>query len=382
MKPLGAYAPTWPFGCAKSKRIYEDAISYVMAHQSADGTFGMPVSTAHDGLLLLTSDKPEHVEAARRAAYGRMDGGLGAEYHVWTFGYSSLLVTEYYLRTGDSAVLPYLRQLAKYLASSQGNSGSWGHNSAFSGIVQGYGEVNQAGIPCFLSMILMREAGVEVDEKAFNRSVNFFRRFAGAGCMSYGDGFPWTGEGENGLNGAGAICFNLLGDTETMKEYADNGAAFYLTEGCHTGSYWPHVWMPIGASLATDALFRRFMQEQAWYYDLCRRWDGAIVYIPNPKNFMVGGGLNSGPVWPTGGYGLVYAMPTRSLRILNAKPGVFGRRIAKMVEPARDLFKEKRWNDFDAFMLQWRKEKHSAAEDRDAADLLDARAGPGSIWHG
>ena len=375
LKPLGAYAAAWPFGCAKSKQIYDDAISYVMAHQSADGTFGGPWSTAHDGLLLLTSDKPEYVEAARRAAYGRMDGSLGAEYHVWTFGYSTLLLAEYYLRTGDSAVLPSLQKFGNYLSSSQAKSGGWGHNSAYYGIVQGYGEVNQAGIPCFLSMILLREAGIEVDAKTFQRSVDFFGSFAGAGCMHYGDGFPWTGEGENGLNAAGAIAFNLLGDTETMKEYAHNGArAFYLTEGCHTSSYWPHVWAPIGARLATDELYQRFMKEQAWYYDLCRRWDGSIVYIPHPENFMVGGGLGSGPVWPTGGYGLVYAMPTKSLRILNAKPGVFGRPLAPTLEPVRHLFKEKRWSDFDAAMAQWGKDNHSAADKLDAADLLAARA--------
>ena len=57
--------------------------------------------------------------------------------------------------------------------------------------------MNQAGLPCFLSLILAKKCGIEDPEidLAIERSTMFFRKFVGHGSIGYG--FHRSEAGEN-----------------------------------------------------------------------------------------------------------------------------------------------------------------------------------------
>ena len=96
------------------------------------------------------------------------DGGLVC----WGYGYHNLLLTEYFLATGDEYVLPAIREYAVKISMGQSSAGTWGHGFAWKvtnggeihGRLRGYGALNQAGLPCFLSLILSKKCGIEHPE--------------------------------------------------------------------------------------------------------------------------------------------------------------------------------------------------------------------------
>ena len=61
------------------------------------------------------------------------------------------------------------------------------------------------------------------------------------------------------------------------------------------------------------------MDNLAWYYDLCR--------LPKGGFDMVGGGMYSGENWGSGGMGLAYTAPLRTLRITGGPPTKFSKRV-------------------------------------------------------
>ena len=372
---MGRYAPTWPFDCKKSAAIRDRALRWLREHQLENGTFGLSVYTSLNGLFLLSSPRPEDQEAARRCVYGRLDGPPADCYNSWSYGYSALLLAEYFLATGDSVVLPRLDFYAKEIAAGQTNSGSWCHGMVRFGVPGGYGELNQAGVVCFLALVLARECGILVEEKALGKARRFFGRFAGLGCIPYGDHRPWAGTpASNGKNAIGAIAFRILGDTEKARAFADSTALGYLyTEAAHTGCFWGVTWNPLGAVLAKKTAFHTFLNEQLWYYDLLRRWDGGLKYLPNPENLTGFTGFSGNPIDVTGGYGLVYALPWKSLRILGAERGPFGAGASPSLNAAFDLFKQKKWEAFDKRMAAWRGRPDDPRERQQGGALLEKR---------
>ncbi len=376
LKPAGRYAPTWPTDCRKSAGIRDQALGWLRDHQRPDGTFGTSVYTAMNGLFLLSSPAPQDREAARRCIYGRLDGPPGDCYEAWSYGYSAMALAEYYLATGDSVVMPRLKFYAKELAAGQAASGTWGHGMARNGVVGGYGELNSAGVVCFLSLVLMRECGLEVDRTAFTKARKFFGRYAGLGSVPYGDNRPWTGSpSSNGKDPVVALAFHLLGEPDKARAFAETVSVSYAyTEDAHTGAFWGVAWNPLGAVLTKPAAFRRFLDEQLWYYEMQRRWDGGFQYLPNPENLTGITGFDGDAMTVTGGLGLMYALPGKGLRILGAEAGPFSRDAAPSLKPAIDLFRDKKWSAFDAWMKAWPKDSASPAVRVRAGQLLAKRA--------
>lgn len=376
LKPAGRYAPTWPIDCRKSAGIRSQALRWLRDHQRKDGTFGLSVYTALNGLFLLSSPAPEDREAARRCIYGRLDGPPGDCYSAWSYGYSAIALAEYYLATGDSVVMPRLKFYAREIAAGQAASGSWGHGMASNGVVGGYGEMNSAGVVCFLSLVLMQECGIQVDRMALAEARHFFGRYAGLGSVPYGDNRPWTGNpSSNGKDPVAALAFHVLGETDKARAFAETVSASYeYTEAAHTGAFWGVAWNPLGAVMTQPAAFRRFLDEQLWYYELQRRWDGGFQYLPNPENLTGITGFNGDPMTVTGGLGLMYALPGKSLRILGAEAGPFSKGAAPSLKPAIDLFRDKKWSAFDAWMRAWPKDTASPEVRMRAEQLLAKRS--------
>ena len=92
--------------------------------------------------------------------------------------------------------LPAIEAYTVCIARGQGKYGTWGHglfgpgrDGELHGPVPPYGPVNQAGLPCFVSMVLAQKCGVRDPElgPAIARSNRFFSYYAGKGFIPYGE---------------------------------------------------------------------------------------------------------------------------------------------------------------------------------------------------
>ncbi|MGB2824103.1 MAG: DUF6288 domain-containing protein [Phycisphaerae bacterium] len=376
LRKLGAYGPTWPFECSKSRKILAEACEFLARQQYPDGhiegELGMP--TAWAGLLLLASGDVKYLANARLAAHWFVDQRFATEkisLNNWPRSYAGIFLAEYYLATGDYAVIPELKALCGAIADGQMACGSWGHNSPW----DGYGAVNQVGLTCLMALVLAKECGIRVDEVALKKSVVFFRNYAGKGWIPYGDHVPWRGNSGNGKNAIAAVIFSLLrGEGETVRAFSTPVAAAYrYREEGHTGSFFSIMWGPIAAELAGRETFHPFMDYQKGYYDLCRTWRGGIANLPNAENLSgrtPGHYTFNGPIYTTGGLALLYAMPLRKLRILGAERGVFGQKLPAGLAKARTLFIDKKWQQFLEAFAPYRKKRGVPAGERELAAQL------------
>ncbi len=335
----GPYAPLWPYNCKKSAKILKDACQWLVDVQMPTGGFvedrgdGFALGPALEGMLLLSSGDPIFLESARRLAYdfvknpgpdpmkGEPTGSAG-----WGWSYQGMFVAEYYLRTGDSYVVPYLTWMSKVLGTGMGAAGSWAHGY---GHVGGYavgGYINPVGVMVLNALALMDEAGIEGDPEPLERASNFFRRWSyGGRGIHYGDHFnayaKKPGESGTGKNCVASLAFEVLGETDTAKRFALTVIDSYRhRDACHTGPFLPLMWGPIGASRSGEAEYKMFMDYWTWFHDLSRRWDGSFI-LPSKNG---GGGYTArGPIFTMGGQALVYALPLKKTRACGATESPF-----------------------------------------------------------
>jgi HEAT repeat protein len=186
--------------------------------------------------------------------------------------------------------------------------------------LQGYGAMNAPGLPLTIGMVLAKEAGVNHADLdlGISRGAKFLRWFTNKGAIPYGDHQPFFAHEDNGKCAAGALLFDLLGDAEAAGFYAKMAAAGYSErERGHTGNFFNMLWAMLGVSRCGPMTTGAYQQEQSWYYDLARSWDGKFRYQGSP-----GGEEESGAYrgWDcSGSYLLGYALPLKMLRITGKK---------------------------------------------------------------
>ena len=239
-----------------------------------------------------------------------------------------MLLTEYYLATGDDYVIPAIREHAVKTAMGQSSGGTWGHGFAWTskndgkihGRLGGYGALNQAGLPCFLSLILAKKCGIEHPEidAAITRAERFFLSFVDKGSIGYGFHRPSleinangrNGMSGNGKNAIGAVAFRLLEDKRSTRFYAKLTASLSNTcEYGHSGNSYSYFWDPLGANCAGPGNAAAFLRELRWYHALTRQADGQFVYQP------LGGIYGSGFLDPTVAQVLIGCLPRKALFI-------------------------------------------------------------------
>ena len=325
---LGAYSRTWPLDCAKSKTIIRQTAEFVSKAQQPDGGYMLGGRADRDGLtgclaglfLLSTGDDkylPNVRLHARNLAARSEERPSGSTWHL---GYQGILLAEYYLRTGDKAVLGGLRGVCRQAAKTQ-TAGAWGHGP---GVNPGYvqsGLMNSAGTPLVAVMALARECGVDVPQTAFNKALWFFYRMVGHGCVCYGDHrselFPNT-NGRNAMLACGLAvldgkCYRMA--TQHLALIMTD--SYYAPEFGHTGGGFNVMWRGLGSvhvPADKQKYYRRQMDQLAWYYDLARLRGGGFSMLPSPPTTT----RYCGVMWGTGAVGLTYTAPLKTLRITGA----------------------------------------------------------------
>ena len=331
LRVLGTYSDTAPYDCPKSRRIMDEALAY-LARKKQWSRFSLEV------LAYLASGKPEYVRLARehihQARWASPDTKCGNS--AWNAGYLNLVMTEYYLATGDKYVLPAIREYAVKTAMGQGAPGTWGHHfvppgpgGKLHGRIMGYGGLNCAGLPCFLSLVLARKCGVshpEVDA-AIERSSTFFSQFVGRGSVGYGYHRPSLERrsngrnalSSNGKNGTAAVAFTALGGRDVSRYFSKLVTSSYdEREYGHSGNSYGIFWGMPGANCAGPKAAAAFAKERRWYTALTRKADGSFITQPLGGYYGGRGIMNA-----TVAHVIANAMPLRKIHLTGkgATPG-------------------------------------------------------------
>ncbi|MCE9610171.1 MAG: DUF6288 domain-containing protein [Chthoniobacter sp.] len=319
LKVMGSYSAQWPFGnCEKSKKIIEMGLPNLVKK------VGTSIPDEVNALALLATGETKYLPLLGELAHkvGPKDLQLDDDRGMvaWHWGYHNLFLTEYFLATGDTEVIPAIRTFSHAIARGQSGVGTWGHGMAwpeenggkYHGPLGGYGALNQAGLICQLSMALAVKCGVKDDEvtKALAVGNRFFEFYINKGTVPYGDHNPGSNHAGNGKNGSAAVMFDVQNRTDGASFFGRMVVASYgEREMGHTGNYFSYLWGALGAARVGPAATSAFLNEMRWYYELARHWDGTFSYqgVDNSDKYYG---------WDcTGAYLLAYLLPGEKLFI-------------------------------------------------------------------
>ncbi len=325
---MGAYSDTAPYDCPKTEKILHDALD-VLVKQESWGRIEVKalafLATGEDKYIKLVHDFLHDAKwASPDVRLSVESGGLVC----WGAGYRGLILTEYYLATGDKYVLPAIREHAVKIAMGQSNGGTWGHGFAWTsqndgqlhGRLGGYGALNQAGLPCLLTLVLAKKCGVEHPEidDAIGHATRFFAQFTGNGSIGYGFHRPSleihcngrNGMSGNGKNGIAAVMFSIQKRPQDARFFSKLTASLYKTcEYGHSGNSYSYFWDPLGANCGGPATAAAFLEELRWYYALTRQADGSFAFQ------RLGGHYGGEFLDPTVAQVLIAAMPRKAIHL-------------------------------------------------------------------
>jgi hypothetical protein len=329
-----AYSTTAPYDCPKSAVILSNAINIISNRSFNLGSPGNQVL----GLALLATGDTNLWPKVQTYARSITDAGSSQ----WSRSYVCIFLAEYYLKTGDTNVLPVLKSTMLNMARGMDRYGSSGHNpsrlndnGSYNGTAPGYGPVNCVGLSCALGMVLGQKslvaAGIPVDAEvsaALTRSANFFRWYVQKGTIPYGEHNPWGGgyyHYSNGKLGLASLLFSVLGDQPVETEYwiRMTMAGYLAREYGHTGQAFNYIWDALGVNLGGTNALASYVSSIRWHLDLERRSDGSFVYDGKEQYgpstvsdyWMVGGNNDYYGVDPTSMYVLTYAAPRQQIYI-------------------------------------------------------------------
>lgn len=332
---LGAYSPTWPLNCKKSQAIIKGAAAYYARTWKYVGggateleqdleTHGIGGALAC--LFLLSTGDDQHLPRVKAFCDGLAEEirkGVTYENETWYVGYKGIACAEYYLRTGDSSMLPVLQHYCEFARVRQFYGIGWGHGDRQinPGYVAG-GLMNPAGTQVLTTLLLAKECGVKVDEPTLMGALKYFYRFAGHGSVAYGDHRGEGGIGSNGKDGMGAAIMQAAsgarGNVDIYRQARDYfGLSMLesyarLVSGHGDQGRGDAIWRGIASAYVMElrpAEYRTCMNRLEWWYDLSRRPSGALGVATCQRFDDEGSGA---------GVALSYTAPLKTLRLTGA----------------------------------------------------------------
>jgi hypothetical protein len=362
---LGTYSSTSPYDCPKTDRIVSNMEKFLAKR---GGTMqSHTVFSNSDALFMLAAGTPEYQGLVRRKVYRQM-GSYDTKSRIdplqkrhpqnWHFAYNALLTAEYFMATGDRNVLDFLKWNLDYLAVTQnkveasdtpwpralaGSAGGWRHNF-YGGL--GYGMLPTIGVPAILSFRYAMDIGLEVDESAYQRGLDYFKHNGvEVGTIIYGNftkaiteppaldldaAYKGKLPASNGMRGMAAILYSMIKGEERTAHICSFYAAnsFNNIAHAHGGNFWGNWMTGAGAYVHSKEAFIRFMKGHAWYRDLHRMFDHSHYQ----GNAGIGGGQY-----------LSMVLPRHRLRLLSASESVFMDNPKEIFRPALDAHRDRNY---------------------------------------
>ena len=356
---MGAYSDTVPYNCPKSALIMANAAQSLAQRINTQGWGQTGGSSAISALALMATGDPQYMPMIQAHARSLVPEGYVAGGDAWHY-YNGVFLAEYYLLTGDTQVLPGLREYVIYAAKNSDLCGTTGHGFATlpppggwaegrRGSIAPYGAINSAGLPVQLTIVLGKKAGIvdpEIDTAIAN-AAGFFGYYVNGGSIPYGQHQPWWGEHQitgqgreyydhrsNGKDGMCAVLFSCMDDKPAQAEYFSRMCVAGIRGEAygHTGQGFAYLWTQLGANMGGQKAGTEFAKGKRWDRDLKRRYDGSFVYeggeqwgagqahdrlAPDGVTMINAYWDNSYQYWgnPTATYLLHAAMPLKKLYI-------------------------------------------------------------------
>ena len=256
----------------------------------------------------------------------------------WAYTGASIVLSEYFLATKETQVLPELQKIYDLLAAGQylkmsqidpkakqshpddypkgpkDSYGGWGHNPGF----EGYGPIAMITAQGALSYSLMQRCGIKIDRVRHDAAYDFIKRAtAENGYVWYGDklgGEPdeWADMGRTGAAGI-ANFLSPYADGNYQKQALLHSKVI----GQHPQSFPDTHGSPIMgmayAALAANvdpANFRKLVDANRWWFTMAQCNDGTFYYQPNRDNAGYG---SDARMTASSVVAFIYTIPKRSL---------------------------------------------------------------------
>ena len=338
-----SYAASFPVDCDKSEQQLEQLLEYVVRHQRDNGSWGREPQNTFAPLALLASGERRYRSNVERAARWHAANTTGppdeSSLVNWKYMGAAIVLSEYYLATGERWVLPELEEIAAFLHSSQytdrsqihprspethphdqprdelDRHGGWGHNPGF----EGYGPIAMITAQGALAFSLMERCGIEIEPERHRAAYAYLERGTGRnGYLWYGDSVAGQDDwADTGRTGAAAIAQWLSPfEDEQHRALAMRNATLIGEHpesfpDTHASPLMGMGWVAIGAHVDPPS-YRRLMDANRWWFVLAEAHDGSFCYQPNRDNSNYDSGSR---LLASATTALILSVPQRSLVI-------------------------------------------------------------------
>jgi hypothetical protein len=330
LEAIGQFSPTYPYHCPKSTLLAKRASEYLSGHPF------LLKEQCHakclSGLALLAAG---NMEEAKKLAHAWNDLPRDGIW-VWPVGYQCIFLSEYYLLSKDSSVLPTIQALATKLEAAQvedmanyqdrthGKMGNVGHKFRTGGMghntnVGGYGTMTITTSLGLAAWELAKKCGATVDQKKVDLGFDYLRKSTTeTGYIGYHTHVgAYAPAGRQGL---AAAAHKLAEDSQINRDYLQlvagglSRSKKYLNDA-HADSVLSVCWGLLGVNLTgNEQAIREMMDYNKAWLNMARCHDGSFVALPGRDMFDKGYYMSS-RLHLTGTMALVYGLETPVLQL-------------------------------------------------------------------
>lgn len=331
LEAIGRFSDTYPFDCKKSALLSKQATEYLSGHEfiAKEQCHAKSLS----GLALLSAGKTDEVKKLVYSWNEIPKQGIW----VWPASYQSILLSEYYLATGDEKVIRTIQGISEVLESGQvedmanyqdrthgkmGNvgkkfrTGGLGHNTN----VGGYGTMTITTALGVAAWELAKDCGATVDQNKIDLAINYLKASTTEkGYIGYHTKQgAYSAAGRQGLS---VIAHKLSDKPAEHSDYVKvvceglSDSKKYLNDA-HADSVLGLSWGLLGTCVSGDEKALRDMMDynKAWL-NMARCHDGSFVALPGRDMYDKGYYMSS-RLHLTATMALVYSMDKPNLHLL------------------------------------------------------------------
>ncbi len=313
-KSYGAYSTTYPENCPKCSTILAELNPIIRSYQNSEGAFGNggPDDNLFGCIALMSIGGAENMAAVKRCVQLIADETTANGWQTtgdlinWTYTVGSIILSEYYLATGEQWVKPELNEIYQTLLRTQYTDrsqiiptdepdefpppsgtafqGGWGHNPGF----EAYGPISMITAQGALGFALMQRCGIAIDRARHDAAYNFLVKATGP------NDHVWYGETDdpdpndwsaNGRTGTSALAYFMANYKEAS--YRQRALRYSQHSGNHPQSFpdthaSPEMGMLLQAlgTYTDPPSFRKLMDANKWWFALAQTPQKSFYYSP------------------------------------------------------------------------------------------------------
>jgi len=327
--PIGSFGETFDPQCEKAKNEASMLAHRLALQQKENGSWevktyaelGFP--TAISGLALMSTGDPAYEENIRKAAYYIQKASM---HDKWSYSKGLMLtfISEYYLRTKDAQILPFLKLLVKDCRRFILSDYTSGHG--YSG--PGYGGGGYIGgggaLACGFAVASHTPAMDDSDLELLDRMLERVQEIAPDGKVPYGrtttKKTTTPAPGQSGSCGTGPYFAASLirGGAQqfiTSANHRYSTAPFGSAEHGHATETLHFFWGSIAVLNTGIEPFEKHMNAYLWQFVTRRTIEGFANKNNTRCEYHNGDGVIGEPYWRTAGYVILLNGYKRNLAI-------------------------------------------------------------------